>query len=137
MGEEVLYLLVVLDQFQGYATELAAASQLDEEGTVKSVSSTWLLSGLTANLNHHIAYSCKTRKYGTLIYRPTTDLLPSLQKAMWKSHLELAIRELQVQTSLVVQNSTHNSDREVLDGLNDHVHTEVKRLLAMNTTTPL
>ncbi len=66
VGEEllrnkVLHLPVVHDHFQEYATELAAASHLDEEGTVKSVSSTWLLSGLTANLNHHMAYSCKTR----------------------------------------------------------------------------
>ena len=38
------------------------------------VTSAYVLSNLTANLQHHIMFSCKVKKYGTLIYRPNSDL---------------------------------------------------------------
>ncbi len=62
----------------------------EEEVAVKSVSSTWLMSGLTANLEHHIAYSCKKDPqvwYSDIQthHRPTTDLLIRIQKAMWRA----------------------------------------------------
>ena len=33
----------------------------------------WILSNVTANLHHHISYTCTTRKFGTLIYRSNLD----------------------------------------------------------------
>ena len=35
----------------------------------EDVTSRWILSKLIAELQHHIAYKCKVRKYGTLTYR--------------------------------------------------------------------
>ena len=100
--------------------------------------STWLLSGLTANLKHHIAYSCKVRKYGTILYRPNADLLPSIQKAMWRvRHLELARGEPQPESNPNTMHDTQPPDRRVLDDLNDRVHNEVRRLLAANVHTPM
>ena len=31
-----------------------------------------------------MVYSCKVRKYGTLVYRPNSDLIRLLSEAMWK-----------------------------------------------------
>ena len=31
-----------------------------------------------------MVYTCKVRKYGTLVYRPKSDLILLLSKAMWK-----------------------------------------------------
>ncbi len=52
--------------------------------TSKLVTSANILSNLVATLEHHITYSCKTRKYGILLYRPHTDLTVSLARALWK-----------------------------------------------------
>ena len=148
LEKEVVHLPAVHDQFQRYVNELSAASHLEEDNVVKLVPSTWLLSGLTANLKHHItysckvhiAYSCKVRKYGTILYRPNADLLPSIQKAMWRvRHLELARGEPQPESN---PNTMHDTctqppDRRVLDDLNDRVHNEVRRLLAANVHTPM
>ena len=43
-----------------------------------------ILSNLIATLQHHITYCCKTRKYGTLLYRPNTDLTLNLARALWE-----------------------------------------------------
>lgn len=83
----------VHDQFQRYVNELAAASHLEGDNVVKLVPSTWLLSGLTANLKHHItysckvhiAYSCKVRKYGTMHTLQTQCRPTSLNS---ESHVE-------------------------------------------------
>ncbi len=98
----------------------------------------WLLSGLTANLKQHIAYSYKVGKYGTILYRPNADLLPALQKAMWRvRHLQLARSEPQLESNLNdIHESTQHPDRRVLDELNDRVHSEVRRLLDTNVGTP-
>ena len=76
LAREVILLPTVHNQFQSYTTELAAAS--NQQGSVVSVSAMWVLSGLAANLQHHMTYSCMIRKYGTLLYRSNTDLIPSL-----------------------------------------------------------
>ena len=116
----MLHLPAVHDFFNRSATELAAASNLEGEiAMVKSASYMWLLSGLTANLQHHMTYTCKVRKYGTLIYRPNTDLIPSLQKAMWSlCQSQVSKVELNAQSETVIQDSTQRSSRAVLDDLN-------------------
>jgi len=75
----VMLLPDVHNLFNLYASELS--SHLREEiDTSKLVTSANILSNLKVNLQHHIAYSCKTRKHGTLIYRPNADIRPALLK---------------------------------------------------------
>jgi len=69
--------------FMSHARDLAKIKHLGSE-EIEAITSRWVLSDLTANLQHHIAYSCKVRKYGTLVYRPNTDLVPLLTEAMWR-----------------------------------------------------
>ncbi len=143
LEREVILLPAVHNKFQTYTTELAAGSNLQD--SVTSVSAMWLLSGLTTNFEHHMTYSCKIRKYGTLLYRPNTDLLPSLQKAMWTiRQLEVTKGELQSQLadaklqarSKSTCTSQDGSSRKVLDELNDDVHSEIRRQLAKISQTP-
>ena len=48
--------------------------------------SRWIQSNLTVHLQHHMTYSCRVRKYGTIIYRPHSDLILSLSQALWELH---------------------------------------------------
>ena len=85
-----------------------------------------ILSDLTANLQHHIAYSCKVHKYGTLIYRPNADLASLLSEAMWK----LQNAETTPDEKTEVTDSTDSSTTDSLDNLNKLIHTQISTFLA-------
>ena len=71
------------DLFCSFATELLY--HLNEEIVIsRLVTSAYILSSLTTSLQHHIEYCCKTKKYGTLFYRPNTDLKPALAQSLWQ-----------------------------------------------------
>ena len=57
---------------------------MQELQELTTLSSRWTLSEVTAKLQHHMVYSCKVRKYGTLVYRPNSDLILLLSEVMWK-----------------------------------------------------
>ena len=59
---------------------------LKDVDTSRLITSANILSSLIATLQHHITYCCKTKKYGTLLYRPNTDLTLNLAKALLKVH---------------------------------------------------
>jgi len=50
----------------------------------KLVTPAFILSHLTATLQHHIQYSCPIRKFGTLLFRPGSNLIKPLTQALWK-----------------------------------------------------
>ena len=68
VGEELLKDHAILshsvhDSFTSYAKELLTATNLESEVVEVTilVTSRWILSNLTANLKHHISYSCQAR----------------------------------------------------------------------------
>ena len=74
----------VHDSFHKSATDLIHMRDLQGDDMKHIVTSRWILSNLKVSLKHHVAYSCRVRKYGTLIYRPHTSLIPSLAQALWE-----------------------------------------------------
>ena len=72
----------VYDWFCQFADE--RSHHLKDVDTSKLTTSANILSNLIATLQHHITYCCKTRKYGTLLYRPNTYLTLNLARALWK-----------------------------------------------------
>lgn len=85
LPRQVLHLPAVHDFLCNHAETLAVTANLGKQGDIhKSVTCMWALSSLKANLQHHITYRYPVCKYGTLIFRPNTDLIPFLQKTMWK-----------------------------------------------------
>ena len=48
------------------------------------ITARWLLSNLVVCLQHHLAYACRVRKDGTLLYRSNGDILASLSLALYK-----------------------------------------------------
>ena len=71
----------VCASFHHYATELAVEHGIEE---LKLVNSRWILCEIKAKYQHHVACVCKVRKYGTLVYRPTSDIHALLSEALWK-----------------------------------------------------
>ena len=83
MENRAMLLPSILSDFKQYAKDLIIAKCIQEPQELKSISSRWILSEVTAKFQHHVTYICKVRKHGTLVYRPTSDLLTLLSEAMW------------------------------------------------------
>ena len=77
LDRNVFLLPSIHDLFCIYTSEILEIYHLKGD-PAKLVTSRSVLSHLKVSLQNHIAYSCKTRKYGTLLYRPQTDLLTAL-----------------------------------------------------------
>ena len=75
-------LLPSVNETFSFVSELACASNLHVEGKFKG---RWILSNLVVCLQHHLSYTCKVRKHGTLLYRSNGDLLVSLSHLVYKS----------------------------------------------------
>ena len=75
-------------------------------------------------------FSCKTRKYGTLLYRPNTDLRPIPQQALSK------LRQYELQPNKVQPDPPQNPPSnalimdKVLDDLNVKVQNQCRNFLA-------
>ncbi len=134
VGEEllqknILHLPAIHDFLCDYADTLTIATNLDERGDIrKLVTNMWVLSMLTANLQHHIIYRCPVRKYGTLVLRPNTDPIPSLQRAMWK------LRQLESTSSSKASETTIRSQH--LDDLNQRVHRMSQKIQSRDYECP-
>ena len=84
MENRATLLPTICSDFNQHAKDLTAAQGIQEPPELKSISSRWILSEITAKYQHHVTYACKVRKHGTLVYKPTSDLLTLPSEAMWK-----------------------------------------------------
>ena len=84
LDNQATLLPIICANFHRYATELAVEQDSEESLELKSVNSRWILGEITAKYQHHVACVCKVRKYGTLVYRPTSDIHALLSEALWK-----------------------------------------------------
>ena len=54
------------------------------------VSANWLRSQLSSLLEHHLAYKCSVKRYGTMLYRYGGDLLHALNVSLGSSRAQTA-----------------------------------------------
>ena len=96
----------------------------------------WVLAQLHDHLSHHMMFTCKIRKYGTLIYRPDTDMLAVATQALWKLK-NVKKKHLHDLTDEDDTDSYEQSHYEtVLNDLNDRVHMTAKRYIDNDTHVP-
>lgn len=139
VGEELLQrnallLPVVYDYFSECLNKALAEVNLQGTERKTSLTSLWVLSNLISTLQHHLVYSCKARKYGTLLYRPRTDLTPILQQSLWKLRQhELKGNKIQPPQPNQPTSNTLVMD-QVLDDLNVKIQGQCQNYLAKNDT---
>ena len=132
VGEELLQRKVILLPVvhdSGCFHEILTEGDL--QGIEKtSVTSLWVLSNLTSDMQQHLVFSYKTCKYGTVLYRPNTDLHPILQQALWKLHqYELQPNKVQPDQPQNPPSNALAMDK-VLDDLNVKVQDQYRSFLA-------
>ena len=121
-----------------YIKQVITANNLELEACTSTlVTSRWVLSSLTATLQHHIACTCTVRKYGTLIYRPNTDLRPTLAKALWSVRNISRCGPLDSNSATPSNEAPEKCVEKCLAEVNAMVHSQIKALLAKNALSPV
>lgn len=82
------------------------------------------------NLQHHISYTCTTRKFGTLVYRSNSDLTIPLAQALWNQ------RNATPSISDPQPSETEKAaDTNTLQDLNTSIHSQVQYWLSRDKPT--
>ena len=123
---KTLLLPKIHSMFINYAQDLANTEDLQETPELKSLSSRWVLSELTAKLQHHMVYSCRIRKY---VYRPNSDLILLLSEAMQN------LRNIEP-TSSETPGERVRIDKPNTDHINRLVLSQIKILLTNDSHSP-
>ena len=121
LKRQAMLLTAVHELFKDCCREIISHNDLNVD--IRATSSMWVLSHLSNTLQHHLAYSCKTCKYGTILYRPGTDLMPLLQHALWK------IRQLEQKPN---EETAHQLTEGALTHFNTLLLNQIKTFLAQD-----
>ena len=114
-----MFLPTIHSNFNAHAKSLLHDTDIDEHLELKSINSRQILSEVhvTVTFQHHVTYTCKVQKHGTLVFRPTCtcDLLALLSEAMWN------LKQFEVRSEAEdthVQNRTHANATQDSDEIN-------------------
>ena len=129
------------DIFVDCATDIVNATNMANVSDVhveQLVTSRYILSNLINHLQHHLTYKCTVRKYGTIILRPNTDLIPILSKALWDIH---TLKKRQTQNLTRNMQGTVEIDHSALPNhsiqdVNQLIHAEIRKLLQKDMESP-
>ena len=97
LKQECLLLLSVNQTFSSYVAKASHSSHLHAE---EKVTARWLLSSLIVHLQHHMSYTCRVKKHGTLLYRNNGDLLATISNLLYKSTHETSESEANASASV-------------------------------------
>ena len=128
LARNVLLLTNVHESFLNYVHEKIIKNNIQCTESETQVPSRYILSNLTANLQHHIQYNCDKRKYGTLLYRHETDIRPALSQALWKLR---QVNHTNPNTETRQEQLESGQERTTwLHDLNNKIHSQAKHFLA-------
>ena len=137
LNRKAILLPSIQEHFRSYAKDMIAAQSTENLPDVDAVTCRWILSHLIANLHHHVAYSCKVHMYGTLVYRPHTDLAPLLNEAMWRlQHAKESFTCEESSRSSPCTGAPPSVNTVNLDHMSNIVIAEVNKLLASDSQIP-
>ena len=83
-------------------------------------------------LRHHLSYTCRIKKHGTLLYRSNGDLLTTISNVLYKSTSERGV-------NASVSGCTCGSEPQpalVLEDINSRLHQQIQRFLAADLKAP-
>ena len=130
LRQECLLLPSVMQVFSSLVSKTALESHLCVQ---EKVTARWLLSNLIVYLQHHISYTCRIRKHGTLLYRSNGDLLTSISHLL---HKHEKAENTDVSTSSSTQSIGLASPNAMLDDINSRLHQQICKFLADDLNAP-
>ena len=112
-------------EFIQYARDLMSESRIQELPDLQLITSRCILSEIIATFQHHVIYACKVRKYGTLVYRPNSDLVVLLSEALWKMKQINAHVSIQCDTEDEYANTEKATNTRELCNINKLIHGQI------------
>ena len=131
LDRNVLLLTDVHDYYCSILQDVACKANTENEKEDRKITAMWVLSMLSTHLEHHITWACTAKKYGTLLYRPGTDMIAPLQQAMWR----VRYSKTKFEGHTTATGEVCSLD-ETLNSLNAKVHAQIKRELSKNRQIP-
>ena len=137
MENRAMLLPTIHSDFMHYAGGLFAAKDMQDPLELKYISSRSVISEITGKFQHHVTYTCKVRKHGTLVYRHDSDILTLLSEALWKlkqAHLQ-PIRSEALETSVTPRPDAAEACN--IGHVNKLIHTQIESYLCASAKCPL
>ena len=135
--QNAILLPTVVDYLETNFNDIVVSNGISPlQNTHDIKNSNWLLSELSALLQHHMAYRCSVKRYGTVLYRYGGDLLHALNVSLGKlrayvhkeveldnSHFETKLTEVcnnltakcHAATQQMIENQGNPDEIETLD----------------------
>lgn len=132
LKQTALLLPDVYDNFCEKADEIVKQHNIILSQDIKTTATpSWLRSQISSLLEHHMAYCCSVKRYGTLLYRYGGDLLHALSVSLGQT------RKAQKQGRS--DSDDFNFQRNVTqtcEVLNEKMHKCIKNLVQQDTVSP-
>ena len=135
LKENAILLLDVCDYFYDKVLDISRLHNVTlDEDEMSTTNPNWLRSQLSSILEHHMAYRCSVKRYGTLLYRYGGDLLHALNVSLGQARL---LRHKSEKTPSV---NADNIDDTVLTeaclSLNSKFHTCINKMVKEDVNCP-
>ena len=130
LENQATLLPIICAKFHQYVREFAQDNVGVQEST--ELNSRRILCEIKAQYQHHVACVCKVRKYGTLVFRPTSDIHTLLTEALWK------VKTLQEGKTGAKHQETppsdigNNSGTCTVSHINSLIHTQIRSYTLLN-----
>ena len=134
LNQTALLLPDVFDYFHEKLREITKVhSIIFKQDVCNTVNSTWLRSQLSSLLEQHMAYRCSVKKYGTVLYRLSGDLVHAL-------NVSLGQARYQASNIPAMENSNSGDFQTTMSeaclALNAKCHASIERMIKEDTANP-
>ena len=131
--ENQALLLPTIHSIFRQARILLNAKGIQEPQEFTTLSSRWILSELVGRLQHHMVYTCKVHKYGTL---PSSDIVLLLTEAMWKLRNAEQAEGERDEEQHADYTTAHSTDQQHVNNINKLIHSQIQTFMAEDTREP-
>ena len=124
----------VYDIFLDKLTEITRVCSIVLEDVKSTASPSWLRSQLSTLLEHHMAYRCSVKKYGTVLYRYGGDLVHALNVSLGQARSQSQKVPAMGESDSCTINQTSLS--ETCNSLSAKCHACIQKMIKEDTTNP-
>ena len=133
LKQNAILLPDVYDHFTDNVSDMLRKVTIDKD-EMSTTNPNWLRSQLSSILEHHMAYRCSVKRYGTLLYRYGGDLLHALNVSLGQARL-LHQKSDTIPTANI-NSIDHSTLTEACLTLNSKLHACVNNMVNEDVTCP-
>ena len=134
LKQNAILLPDVYDHFTDKVSDISRLRKVTiDEDEMSTTNPNWLRSQISSILEHHMAYRCSVKRYGTLLYRYGGDLLHALNVSLGQARLH---QKSETIPTASVNGIDHTTLTEACLTLNSKFHACVNKMVKEDVTCP-